>query len=75
MATFNQALETITVESVVPLSAQQTQALLTQLKLEPSQVRFKNRHSPLLIAGIRVHFRGKLIDLSFRHQLNQLGQS
>ena len=74
MATFHQAKDAIVVESVTPLTSAAMIDLLRQLNLDPDTVELTNRPNPLLIAGIRIFFHGKMIDLSFRHQLNQLSR-
>ena len=72
MAGFNQQDNFLIIESVVPLDAGQIDTILLQTRLDPKQVRVINRRDSSLIAGIRLIYRGKVIDRSFKYLLDQL---
>jgi F0F1-type ATP synthase delta subunit len=68
---FSNHRKSVIVESVIPLTDSHTQAIRVALNLA-ADTPIENRHNPNLIAGLRVHYHGKIIDLSFQNQLNQL---
>ena len=73
VATFGTEIaKEVTIESVVALSEAQQAEIVTNLGLDPKNLRILNVQNQSLIAGIRVIYSGKVVDLSFQHSLHEL---
>lgn len=69
---FKASQNQVIIESVISLDESQQQSILTSLKLDPKTHSVINRRNSSLIAGLRIMYAGKIIDLSFQSLLNQL---
>lgn len=70
--TFNQQLSKLTIESVIPLTQVEIDSIVSSLNINPGDVEVTNVKNADLIAGIRISYKGKMIDMSMQDKLNQL---
>ncbi len=59
------------IESVVPLTDGQLANIKDMLKADKNTI-IENERNASLIAGLRIRYKGKLIDMSIKHMLEQL---
>ena len=67
--------QSIIIESCVKLDQAQLRAITSAFGVSNSEHSIDSRIVPSLIAGIRVRYQGKTIDMSFDTQLHQLHQN
>jgi F0F1-type ATP synthase delta subunit len=63
--------QTLTVESVVPLTSAQLETLKTLVKAK-TPLSVENKITPDLVGGMRLHFNGKVLDFSLKARIIDL---
>lgn len=65
----------VIVETVYPLTSDELLQLSSALKAKLGPVSIENKHNPLLLGGLKLTVKGKVIDLSLSTRLKEVQRS
>lgn len=63
------------IESVSALTDGELQEIASNIGLDAKNTDIINKKNPSLIAGLRISYQGKMLDLSLENQLNRIKES
>lgn len=67
---FKDQRQTLIIESVVELTQAQLDSVVSAVGADPKKINTINKKNPNLVAGLRISYQGKVLDLSFQNKLN-----